>query len=164
MSFHPDVRTKLSKPGRFRSAFSEKLILSVDFPEISPYTRQEAKQECDINYIMDMYQQGYDITHVRDELPQYLDLDGSDFRDHMDLIAGASSMFEELPAKLRLRFDNDPAEFLDFCSQEKNRPEMAELGLLSDEAVARMATPSPASQPAPTAPVEPPAAPTAKSE
>lgn len=134
MSFNPNNRTPLAEPGRFLSAYSNKLKTSLDFPLESPVTRQEFKQECDINYILSQYELGYEITHINEAAPQYLDCSADTFREHMDYVAGAFSMFEELPAKLRARFGNDPAEFLDFCSQEKNRPEMAELGLLSAEA------------------------------
>lgn len=141
MSFNAENRTVLVEPGRFRSAYSRKPSLSVFFPENSPHTRQEFKEECDINTIMSQYMTSGEIFHINEAAPQYLDCTGFDFRTQMDFVAGAYSMFEELPSSIRLRFDNDPAEFLDFCSQEKNRPEMAQMGLLSDEAVARMSTP-----------------------
>ena len=36
----------------------------------------------------------------------------------------------QLPADLRARFENDAAIFLDWTSQEENRDEMVELGML----------------------------------
>jgi len=133
MSINLEQPTELIQPGRFLSAYSYKTKVMVECPPDSPFTRQEFKQECDINYILSQYELGYEITHINEAAPQYMDCSAETFREHMDYIAGAFSMFEELPAKLRARFDNDPAEFLDFCSQEKNRPEMAQLGLLSAE-------------------------------
>ena len=38
-------------------------------------------------------------------------------------------MFEELPATIRKKFENDPAKFLDFVNDERNADEMVELGL-----------------------------------
>lgn len=157
MSFNEKQRTPLADPKNtpFRSAYSKKLQISLSFPESSPHTRQEFKEECDINNIMAQYMQSGEFFHINESAPQYLDCTGEDFRQHMDYIAGAFSMFEELPSAIRSRFDNDPAEFLDFCSQEKNRPELADMGLLSDEALTRMATPQPSSQRVPDAPIEP---------
>nr|QJB21637.1 MAG: internal scaffolding protein [Microvirus sp.] len=143
MSYSPTNRTALidNKNIPFRSAYSKKLKTTISFPPSSPHTRQEFKDECDINNIMAQYLTTGEFFHINETAPQYLDCTGEDFRASMDYIAGAFSMFEELPSKIRIQFDNDPAEFLDFCSQEKNRPELAAMGLLSDEAVTRLATP-----------------------
>lgn len=151
MSYNAKNRTPLAEPGRFRSAYSTKLQIQMEFPMESPVTRQEFKQECDINYIMGQYELGYEITHINEAAPQYMDCSAETFREHMDYVAGAFSMFEELPAKLRDRFGNDPAEFLEFCSHEKNRPEMAEMGLLSEAAAKtyRMAGEAPQAPAAP---------------
>lgn len=157
MSFNPEKRTQLldTKSVRFRSAYSEKLSISLTFPENSEHTRQEFKDECDINNIMRQYEVTGEIFHLNEVAPQYLDCDGNDFRSAMDYVASAFSMFEELPSSIRSRFDNDPAEFLDFCSQEKNRPELADMGLLSSEALERFNNPP---APAPVPPVAPQAA------
>lgn len=56
--------------------------------------------------------------------------DGSDFQTHMDRIVSAQQQFDSLPAEIRDRFDNDPAELLDFVSDENNRDEAIELGLV----------------------------------
>jgi phage internal scaffolding protein len=154
MSFQPNNRTPLlpRELNQFRSAYSEKLEIAMVFPEDSEFTRQEFADECDINNIMKQYLNTGEFFHINETAPQYLDCTGEDFRTHMDYIAGAFSMFEELPSSIRSRFDNDPAEFLDFCSQEKNRPELAEMGLLSPEAVERMSTPAPAPSAPPSAP------------
>lgn len=169
MSFQPNNRTELlpRKLNQFRSAYSEKLEIAMVFPDHSEYTRQEFAEECDINTIMRQYQHTGELFHINETAPQYLDCTGEDFRTHMDYIAGAFSMFEELPSEIRSRFDNDPAEFLDFCSHDKNRPELAEMGLLSPEAVERMSTPAPTPQSAssaPTAPLAPASEPTPKTD
>jgi len=159
MSINLDKPTQLIPPDLFRSAYSFKIKVALEFPENSPHTRQEFKDECDINNIMAQYLVTNEFTHLNDAIPQYLDCSEADFRQQMDYVAGAYSMFEELPSKVRAQFDNDPALFLDFCSHEKNRPELAEMGLLSREAVERL---KPA--PTPSAPsIVPPAAPTAPS-
>lgn len=154
MSFNSDHRTQLLdiKKSPFIGAYSPKLKIALSFPTNSPHTRQEFKEECDINNIMAQYMTSGEFFHINETAPQYLDCSGEDFRTSMDYIAGAFSMFEELPATVRMQFDNDPAEFLEFCSHEKNRPELAAMGLLSPEAVTRMATPQPPPTPAPKEP------------
>lgn len=154
MSYNAQHRTVLSddKKHQIKSAYSKKLKQTISFPEQSPHTRQEFKDECDINTIMAQYERTGEIFHINEAAPQYLDCNGDDFRANMDYIAGAFSMFEELPSSIRAQFDNDPATFLDFTSQAKNYPELAAMGLLSPEAAEKYLNPAPTPTAPPTAP------------
>lgn len=119
----------------FKTAYSTNERVAISFPEKSPYTKQEFKDECDINILMSRYLQTGEIPDVSDRAPQYLDVSASgDFREAMEFVAGARTLFFEMPSKIRSQFDNDPALFVDFCSHEKNRPEMEEMGLLKPKA------------------------------
>jgi len=157
MSFNPELRTHLTatKNTLTIAPYQTKNKIALTFPNNSPHTRQEFKDECDINNIMSQYLHTGEFFHINEAAPQYLDCTGADFRAQMDYVAGAFTMFEELPSNIRTKFNNDPAEFLDFCSHEKNRPELAEMGLLSPEATERFNT-SIAPKAAPTPPTEPP--------
>lgn len=101
-------------------------------------TKQEFKQECDINYLMDrMVNYG--------EMPRTLPVgrygDFSEVGDYMEAlqrVEDARVQFSELPAKVRDRFQNDPAKFLDWIHTKGNLEEANELGLLSDEATKRI--------------------------
>jgi phage internal scaffolding protein len=98
--------------------------------------------------------------HSTGELPrlnqgtaQFLDVSASlQFQDSMNFIAEAQSMFNELPSRIRDRFYNDPAQFLDFCSNPKNTVELASMGLLTPEATHAALNPSTPSSPTPTPP------------
>lgn len=79
------------------------------------------------------------LEHTRQSVAQYLDVTGADFQEAQNLIAGARSMFNELPASMRERFDNQPAQLLAFLEKEENREEAIKLGLLN--AKAPVATP-----------------------
>lgn len=126
-------------PNRFISAYSQKLKVSITNSEPSR-TKQSFKNECDINTIMSRYQNtGVLPDMLNTQNAQYLDVTGFDYQEAMQVVAGAKSLFEELPSKVRARFDNDPAQFLDFTNDANNRQEMAEMGLLKPEAVAAMA-------------------------
>lgn len=115
-------------------------------------TKQAHKDECDINRIMERFQRRGVLDHVARFEGQYGEFgDSISFHQAQQTLVAAQEAFDTLPAAVRARFKNDPAEFLDFVQDEKNAQEMFELGLRSKP-------------PAPVvdetgAPVEPPAAP-----
>lgn len=99
--------------------------------------KQSFKEECDINTIVKRFGIGYEIPeNIR--VPQFGDFTGiNDFHDAMNRVATARENFELLPANIRAKFDNDPGKFVDYASDEKNRPGLKEMGLLSKEALER---------------------------
>lgn len=114
-------------------------------------TKQSFRDECDINTIMARYQATGELPNINQVAPEYLDATGFDYQEHQNFIAGANSMFHALPSGIRARFGNSPAEFLDFCSHEKNRPELTEMGLLRPIAEPLIPTPTLTPSTAPTA-------------
>ena len=106
--------------------------------------QQQFREECDINTIMERFgRTGELIAPVR--MPQYGDFDGvNDYHSAMNAIVEAQSAFDQLPAKLRARFSNDPAEFVEFCTNEENRDEAIRLGLVQApiQALAPVSEPS----------------------
>lgn len=111
-----------------RDAYS-RLRVPISFPETGR-TKQEFKDDCDINIIMARFLLSGEIPNVHEAYPQYADATGADFQEAMNFVAGANSMFQQMPSAIRNRFNNDPGAFIDFCSDEKNREEMAQMGLL----------------------------------
>lgn len=146
MSYNPDNRTIPIKKTHFYSAYTAHLVVAINFPDDSLYTDQSFRDESDINTIMARYQSTGEMP-VLNEMPgQWLDVTEMDFQRHMDFIIDAQNLFDDLPSDLRDRFGNDPGAFLGFCSDEKNRDEMARLGLLNEratEAVLRPPEPAP---------------------
>ncbi|AXH73204.1 MAG: internal scaffolding protein [Microviridae sp.] len=104
--------------------------VTLTFPKNSEYTKQEFKNECDINVIMAQYQYSGEIPNLNEMQPVYEDCTGLDYMDHMNKIVEANNLFADLPSKIRNRFNNDPALFLDFVHDENNRPELQSMGLL----------------------------------
>ena len=95
-------------------------------------TKQEFKRESDINNILKQYSKTGMLTHlnVRAAQGMYTDLpDALDFQESLGLVRDAEARFMTLPAKLRDRFGNDPAQFLAFATDPANLEEMRELGL-----------------------------------
>lgn len=97
--------------------------------------KQAFKDECDINVIMRRYQSTGELTHVREAMPQYLDVTGFDFQEAQNFVAHATSLFHELPSSVRSQFENDPAKLLDFVHDPKNAKEAVAMGFLDPEKV-----------------------------
>ncbi|WNK13515.1 MAG: internal scaffolding protein [Microvirus sp.] len=113
----------------FRSAYTPRVKLTISFPQ-QGRTKQEFKNECDINTIMARFDKTGVLAFTNRFQPQYGDVTGIEFQTSMELIAHGRSMFQELPSGIRARFQNDPARFLDFVHDENNAEEMRAMGLL----------------------------------
>jgi len=96
-------------------------------------TKQSFRDECDINNILRQFNVTGQLP-VGSFQPQYGDFSGvTDYQSALNQVMAAQDSFLQLPAKIRAKFDNDPAVFLDFASDEANKDEMKALGLLSQE-------------------------------
>lgn len=92
-------------------------------------TKQSFKKECDINTIMARYRKTGVLDFLSQRKPEYLDVTGADFREAMDLVAGAKANFGLLPAEIRSRFRNDPALFLEAWDDPARDAEFIAAGL-----------------------------------
>lgn len=93
-------------------------------------TEQEHVEEADINYIADKFMRTGEMPRVLD-MPTTGDFNGIfDFQTAMNTVAEAKREFMSLPAKLRSRFENDPAQLINFIEDEDNREEAIRLGIL----------------------------------
>ena len=97
-------------------------------------TKQSEAKATNINNIIKQYEKtGVLPTIGRDAV--FMDVSAApDYMTALNLITQADAMFMQLPAELRARFDNEPAQFLDWTSDPANRDEMRELGLLEKPA------------------------------
>lgn len=96
--------------------------------------QQHMKDDCDINILMERYIVTGEIRQLATPPLQGDFTNTQTYQEALNLMIQARQSFEALPAKVRSRFDNDPALFVDFCSQEENRDEMRQMGLWSPEA------------------------------
>ena len=118
-------------------------------------TKQSFKKECDINFIMKKYRQTGIITPdvINNRQAVFGDVSSSmDYADSVNYINTANKAFDSLPAEIRTRFENDPAELLTFLHEEGNRDEAIALGIIPKPAEVAAATP----EPPPEAPTSPP--------
>lgn len=125
----------------FISAYSKKRKSPISFGKKSR-TKQSHAQQADINYIMQRYHKTGLLEHSRKHAPNYGFATSHDFHTSMNIITQANEMFNDLPSPLRSRFYNDPAQFLDFVSNEDNHDELIELGLVDPELTMEQLDPS----------------------
>lgn len=101
-------------------------------------TKQSMKDECDVNRIISNYTKTGLLTPVTQDPGIYVDVsEVGDYKSALAQIDLAEGMFNQLPSTIRAKFRNDPAEFLDFASDETNKEEMIGMGLLPEEQDAR---------------------------
>lgn len=113
---------------KFQTAYSR--------PKVSPeitcppgMTEQSFRNECDINQILKRFVKTGNLEHAERYEPVYGEHTGLDLKSALDIVADANNMFMDLPSETRNRFENDPAQFLDFVQDEENAEEMFKLGL-----------------------------------
>jgi len=98
--------------------------------EDASLAQQHFKDECDINNIL----RQFNVTGLLPESPlspRYGDFTGiGDYHTALNAVIAAEDGFMALPADLRARFQNDPAQLIDFLSNENNRSEAEKLGLV----------------------------------
>lgn len=114
--------------------------------------RQESKDECDINRIMARYLKtgqfppgvGVGLFGDFSEV--------TDFQSAQETMMRAGEQFAGLPAKVRDRFQNNPAAFLAYVHSDKlDMKECLEWGILTEEAAKRVAESMKPAAPAPAA-------------
>lgn len=138
--------------------------LDLSTPLVCPedtLTIQSEKDSCDINFILTRYAKTGEIPVFQygKEGVSGNFLNVPSFEEAQNLIAAADQYFDRLPGNIRKRFNNNPASFLDFMSDEENNEEAVRLGLRQKPPEPAPATPPPAAPTAPTPPA-PPAPPT----
>lgn len=96
---------------------------------------QSEYEGTDINLMLERFGQGEPMPQLA-RIPIQDDFTHiTDFKTALDSLLAAQAVFDQLPAKVRARFGNDPQEFLEFTTDEKNRDEMRQMGLLKPQEI-----------------------------
>ena len=99
--------------------------------EDASLAQQHFKDECDINNILKQF----NITGQLPEgtlSPRYGDFTGiGDYHTALNRVIAAEDEFMSLPADLRARFENDPAQLIEFLDKSENLNEAISLGLVN---------------------------------
>lgn len=120
-------------------------------------TKQEFASQCDINNIIKEFSLTGQISHINAAAKQgaFINLpDSVDYQEHLHAIKAAGDAFNALPAKIRDRFQGDPANFLAFVEDPANAEELVELGI-RERPRAQAQAPASEPAPAPTPPISP---------
>jgi len=113
-------------------------------------TKQEFAKECDINNIIKAFSITGQFNHISAKAASgaFIDLpDKIDLQTSLSIIEEANAAFGSLPAHVRDRFHNDPANFLEFSYKLENLPEMRKMGLAPEAPPEPPKAPEPASPP-----------------
>lgn len=93
---------------------------------------QASKDECDINVIVRRFGLTGQLPQGA-RLPTYGDFAEGviyDYGSALRAVREADAAFMALPAQIRSHFANDAGSFVEFCSDEKNRPQLELWGLV----------------------------------
>jgi len=112
----------------FRSAYD---LGKEDYSETfnEGLTEQYHTDTCDINKILAQFMETGIMPQTKHANPQYSDVSEIDFTSMQNQLAQAKTLFEELPEQVKARFNNEMHTFLQFAEDEKNLPEMVDMGL-----------------------------------
>lgn len=118
-------------------------------------TCQQFRDESDINNLVARYNRTGTFYNALDcagrvaRMPQFGDFaELGDFREQQEKLLAVYDSFAQLPAKVRERFSNNPAFFVEFVGQEKNYEECVKLGIFEAPAEAADAVADPVAPPA----------------
>ena len=117
---------------KIKKRWQMKESAGIEFKDAS-LTEQNWKEECDICSAIHRLARGLDVNgfNVNSGEPIYGDFsDVPDFVEYQQIVAHAKSGFENLPSKVRDRFDNSIEKMFDFLGDENNREEAIQLGLI----------------------------------
>lgn len=111
-------------------------------------TVQSLRDDTDINKIVKRMEKGQMLDNLREDgrFEDVSEFDG--LADAYIKVQNANELFMGIPADIRSRFNNDPAELIEFLADEGNRKEAESMGLVNPK-------PIEAGSPATIPPVEP---------
>lgn len=111
-----------------RKAHSSSSALICDDPSL---TVQADVEQSDINTIVKQFGLTHELPYGL-AVPEYFDATDapSDYHAAMNYIRESDSVFMEMPAEIRSRFDNDAGRFLEFVRDPENYSEASKMGLV----------------------------------
>jgi len=102
---------------------------SIDFSNCKKLTESHHKASTSVRAIHDIYRKTGQLPAPRPGLA-YRDMTVvPDFQTAMNVIAESRSSFQQLPAALRAKFDNNPDKFVSFVHDPRNLDDLVALGL-----------------------------------
>lgn len=94
-------------------------------------TKQSFLKQTNINSIVARYVKTGLMDHVSANPGVFADVSAvGDYQGMLNKVISAKEAFTALPANLRSRFNHDPAQLIEFVSDESNRDEAIKLGII----------------------------------
>jgi hypothetical protein len=94
-------------------------------------TQEHFREETEILNIIRRHDRNGVIDHINKGTAIYGDFSEiTDYRDMIHKLREADSAFAQVPSDIRKRFENDPAKFFNFVTDETNHEALAEMGLI----------------------------------
>lgn len=121
---------KICQNDQFNYPYGEHPTVSITVMAES-MTDQQFLEESDINLIMDRYLETGELSHVNHNQPLYIDCPAGDYLQAVEVVEAAATAFDEMPAAIRDRFQNEPSELLSFLEDQNNYDEGVQLGLIN---------------------------------
>lgn len=115
---------------KIRRPYDPTVRTSIIFPK-ETMAKQSFKDETNINTIMRKYENGHAIEHVSRVQGAYGDFTNvQSYQLSLNQVIEAQEAFDQLPAMIRKRFNNDPAHLMTFLEDPSNLDEAVKLGLV----------------------------------
>lgn len=93
-------------------------------------TKQASRKRCDLPKLIDRYLRTGQMPQTIGKPRFYGDFTNNvNLQEQIDTVRSANAKFMSLPADLRAKFKNNPAELVKFCSNSANLIEARKLGL-----------------------------------
>lgn len=116
---------------KFYDRYHRVIGIQLDFFEPS-LTEQCHKDDCDVNVILQRFAKtGVLPENTRRGVFGDFSALPDDYREACALIEDARKRFDSLPSAVRERFNNDPAQLLEFLDNPDNESEARKLGILA---------------------------------
>lgn len=125
--YDKETRQPFGQDFRMRDNGTLEVVTINDLPSL---TQQQFKEECDVNHIMKKYTQTGELHHLSRKQGVYADMSEiTDYQGMLHTVMEARQHFDALPADVREKFKNNPAELIKFVQDPNNYDEGVKLGL-----------------------------------
>lgn len=133
---------------------SEKVYISDYGPSMTIQSEAEA---CDIHQILERHQMTGQLTHVNSYEGRYGDFSTfpNDYQHALNVVIEAETSFQELPARMRDAFNNDPMEFFRAVHDPEQQDRLIKLGVFTEREAPPLAPGGASVPPGATQPAKP---------